>query len=104
MSHFGRVSRIAHVNDEQALLAGSNVGIVVVDGYSPAVTAGWIIKTNANGIGRIGDVNNHQATPVAADHVMTTADGSKVWYLMNLAMWWRHFIAREPLALEQGSA
>jgi asparagine synthase (glutamine-hydrolysing) len=36
----------------------------------------------------------------AADHVMTTADGSKVWYLMNLAMWWRHFIARQPLVLE----
>lgn len=41
---------------------------------------------------------------VAADRVMTTADGSKVWYLMNLAMWWRHFIAREPLALEEPSA
>jgi asparagine synthase (glutamine-hydrolysing) len=40
----------------------------------------------------------------AADRVMTTADGSKVWYLMNLAMWWRHFIAREPLALEEPSA
>jgi len=38
-----------------------------------------------------------------ADRVMTTADGSKVWYLMNLAMWWRHFIAREPLALEEGT-
>lgn len=36
--------------------------------------------------------------PIVADRVMTTADGSKVWYLMNLAMWWRHFIAREPLA------
>jgi asparagine synthase (glutamine-hydrolysing) len=36
----------------------------------------------------------------AADRVMTRADGSKVWYLMNLAMWWRHFIAREPLELE----
>lgn len=35
--------------------------------------------------------------PAAADRVMTTADGSKVWYLMNLAMWWRHHIAREPL-------
>ena len=36
-----------------------------------------------------------------ADRVMTTADGSKVWYLMNLAMWWRHFIARAPMVLEQ---
>jgi asparagine synthase (glutamine-hydrolysing) len=40
----------------------------------------------------------------AADRVMTTADGSKVWYLMNLAMWWQHFIARRPLALEEGAA
>ncbi len=40
----------------------------------------------------------------AADRVMTTADGSKVWYLMNLAMWWRHYIAREPLALEESPA
>jgi asparagine synthase (glutamine-hydrolysing) len=40
----------------------------------------------------------------AADRVMTTADGSKVWYLMNLAMWWRHFIARQPLALEEPGA
>lgn len=37
----------------------------------------------------------------AADRVMTTADGSKVWYLMNLAMWWRHFIAQAPLALDE---
>jgi asparagine synthase (glutamine-hydrolysing) len=42
--------------------------------------------------------------PAIADKVMTTADGSKVWYLMNLAMWWRRFIAREPLALEEGTA
>jgi len=25
--------------------------------------------------------------------VMQSADGSKRWYLMNLAMWWRTFIA-----------
>lgn len=41
---------------------------------------------------------------VAADRVMTTADGSKVWYLMNLAMWWRHFIARQPLAIDEARA
>lgn len=39
----------------------------------------------------------------AADRVMTTADGSKVWYLMNLAMWWRHFIARQPMAVEEAT-
>jgi asparagine synthase (glutamine-hydrolysing) len=41
--------------------------------------------------------------PAAADRVMQTADGSKVWYLMNLAMWWRHFIAREPLTLDDAA-
>ena len=40
----------------------------------------------------------------AADRVMTRADGSKVWYLMNLAMWWRHYIARQPLVLEEQAA
>ena len=40
----------------------------------------------------------------AADRVMTTADGAKVWYLMNLAMWWRHFVARQPLVLEEQAA
>ena len=40
----------------------------------------------------------------AADRVMTTGDGAKVWYLMNLAMWWRHFIARQPLVLEEQAA
>lgn len=39
-----------------------------------------------------------------ADRTMMTADGSKVWYLMNLAMWWRHFIAREPMVLEERAA
>ena len=42
--------------------------------------------------------------PAEADRVMTTADGAKAWYLMNLAMWWRHFIAREPIAIEPAVA
>ena len=29
--------------------------------------------------------------------VMQTADGAKRWYLLNLALWWRTFIARDPL-------
>jgi asparagine synthase (glutamine-hydrolysing) len=28
-------------------------------------------------------------------HVMRTADGAKRWYLLNLAMWWRTFIASD---------
>jgi asparagine synthase (glutamine-hydrolysing) len=31
--------------------------------------------------------------PVEVDRVMTQADGAKRWYLMNLAMWWRTYIA-----------
>jgi asparagine synthase (glutamine-hydrolysing) len=34
--------------------------------------------------------------------VLETADPAKRWYLLNLALWWRRFIAREPIAL--GSA
>jgi asparagine synthase (glutamine-hydrolysing) len=29
------------------------------------------------------------------DRVMRTADGAKRWYLMNLALWWRTFIAQD---------
>ena len=42
--------------------------------------------------------------PAEADRVMTTADGAKVWYLMNLAMWWRHFIAQQPIEIEPAAA
>ena len=58
----------------------------------------------------IGDVEMRRATahrmfdyiastwkPVAGvqldRHTLTTADGAKRWYLLNLAMWWRTFIA-----------
>ena len=54
----------------------------------------------------VADFANHTGLldPAEADRVMTTADGAKVWYLMNLAMWWRHFIAREPIAIEPAVA
>jgi len=29
------------------------------------------------------------------DRVMRTADGGKRWYLLNLALWWRTFIAQD---------
>ncbi len=31
--------------------------------------------------------------------LVRTGQGSKTWYLLNLAMWWRHFIAGEPLTV-----
>jgi hypothetical protein len=31
--------------------------------------------------------------PAEVRRVMTTADGAKRWYLMNLALWWRTFLA-----------
>jgi hypothetical protein len=34
--------------------------------------------------------------PVEVHHVLTTADGAKRWYLLNLAMWWRTFVAGDP--------
>ncbi len=30
--------------------------------------------------------------------VMRTADGAKRWYLLNLALWWRTFIADMPFS------
>ncbi|MDP3716182.1 MAG: asparagine synthase (glutamine-hydrolyzing) [Acidobacteriota bacterium] len=36
----------------------------------------------------------------AALHLVGTGQGSKTWYLLNLAMWWRHFIAGEALEVE----
>jgi asparagine synthase (glutamine-hydrolysing) len=33
--------------------------------------------------------------PAEVHRVLTTADGAKRWYLLNLAMWWRTFIARD---------
>ena len=35
----------------------------------------------------------------AALNLVRTGQGSKTWYLLNLAMWWRHFIACEELAV-----
>ncbi len=36
----------------------------------------------------------------AALNLVRTGQGSKTWYLLNLAMWWRHFIAQEPLDVQ----
>lgn len=36
----------------------------------------------------------------AAMELIRTGQGSKTWYLLNLAMWWRHFIAGETLHVE----
>ena len=33
----------------------------------------------------------------AALHLVRSGQGSKTWSLLNLAMWWRHFIAGEPV-------
>jgi asparagine synthase (glutamine-hydrolysing) len=37
--------------------------------------------------------------PAEVRRVMTAADGAKRWYLMNLALWWRTFIAEQPTAV-----
>ena len=37
-------------------------------------------------------------------HVMRTADASKRWYLLNLAMWWRTFIAGDSPAVPRPAA
>jgi asparagine synthase (glutamine-hydrolysing) len=34
----------------------------------------------------------------AVDHLIQTGQGSKIWYLLNLAMWWREYIAGDAPA------
>jgi asparagine synthase (glutamine-hydrolysing) len=34
----------------------------------------------------------------AVDHLIRTGQGSKIWYLLNLAMWWREYIAGDAPA------
>jgi asparagine synthase (glutamine-hydrolysing) len=34
-----------------------------------------------------------------ARRVAQTSQGMKLWYLMNLALWWRRFIADEPIVV-----
>jgi hypothetical protein len=29
------------------------------------------------------------------NRLIASSQGSKVWYLLNLAMWWREYIARD---------
>jgi len=42
--------------------------------------------------------------PAEVAHVMRTADASKRWYLLNLAMWWRTFIAGDASAVPRRAA
>jgi asparagine synthase (glutamine-hydrolysing) len=42
--------------------------------------------------------------PIEVASVMRTADASKRWYLMNLAMWWRTFIAADAAAPSPAAA
>jgi asparagine synthase (glutamine-hydrolysing) len=42
--------------------------------------------------------------PIEVASVMRTADASKRWYLLNLAMWWRTFIAADAAAPSPASA
>jgi asparagine synthase (glutamine-hydrolysing) len=35
----------------------------------------------------------------AVDALIATGQGHKTWYLLNLAMWWRHFIAGETISV-----
>jgi asparagine synthase (glutamine-hydrolysing) len=57
--------------------------------------------------GRLAQVAQKELTRFCADtdlidqqaalHLVRSGQGSKTWYLLNLAMWWRHFIAGEPV-------
>ena len=57
--------------------------------------------------GRLADIAARELTKFGRDcdlidvdaalNLVRTGQGSKTWYLLNLAMWWRHFIAGEAL-------
>ena len=57
--------------------------------------------------GRLADVATRELTRFCRDsdlldrgaalNLIQRGQGAQTWYLLNLAMWWRHFIAREPL-------
>jgi asparagine synthase (glutamine-hydrolysing) len=59
--------------------------------------------------GRLADVATRELTRFCNDadlinrdaalDLVRTGQGAKTWYLLNLAMWWRHFIAREPVTV-----
>jgi asparagine synthase (glutamine-hydrolysing) len=59
--------------------------------------------------GRLADVASRELSRFCADtdlidrdaamNLVRTGQGAKTWYLLNLAMWWRHFIAGEPVTV-----
>ena len=60
--------------------------------------------------GRLADIATRELTRFSRDsglidldaalHLVRSGQGSKTWYLLNLAMWWRHFIAQEPVDIQ----
>ena len=57
--------------------------------------------------GRLADIATRELTRFSRDtdlidlpaalKLVHAGQGAQTWYLLNLAMWWRHFIAQEPL-------
>lgn len=39
--------------------------------------------------------------PRMVDEILSARDGYRCWFLMNLALWWREYIAQQPVGLEQ---
>ncbi|MEO7133557.1 MAG: asparagine synthase (glutamine-hydrolyzing) [Vicinamibacterales bacterium] len=60
--------------------------------------------------GRLAEIASRELTRFSRDsglidldaalNLVRTGQGSKTWYLLNLAMWWRHFIAQQPLDVQ----
>ena len=40
----------------------------------------------------------------AVDRLIEQRQGPQLWYLLNLAMWWKRFIAEDPTPVEPFSA
>ena len=53
------------------------------------------VQALVNNAGRAPDVRADLLDATEVNRVMQEADGSKRWYLLNLALWWRTFIAQD---------
>jgi asparagine synthase (glutamine-hydrolysing) len=59
--------------------------------------AGRLSALAASQLGRFCDETD-LLDRTAVERLLHGGQGSKVWYLLNIAMWWREYIARDPLA------
>ena len=83
------------------------VGAIVPKAVSERKKQGFGVPVDDLFAGRLADLATRELTRFSRDtdlidlpaalKLVQTGQGAQTWYLLNLAMWWRHFIAQEPL-------